>query len=226
MAIYIVDGVLGGGKTYFAVHWLVDNFCVQLKDGRYIVDPDKNVRIITNIDGLKIPHESFQACLEKVGGFNDFFTIEYQESFSEGKHVIYILDEAQQWFRPRFCMPTHENLLYFEWSRHQGHDIFLLTQSYKKIHSEVSCLVEYISTAQPRTLKVGNELAYKKRTFDGVDLGVYRLFYRKYIGKLYKTAQIEEAVKIRNPILRKILWASLIVLIMISWSFYSCSDIK
>lgn len=96
MAIRIVDGVLGAGKTYYSVNWLATTYCKKISDDLWIIDPEKKIRIITNIEGLKLPHEDFNACLEKAGGFHVFFTKEYQAIFSGDAHLIYILDEAQQ----------------------------------------------------------------------------------------------------------------------------------
>jgi hypothetical protein len=221
MAIRIVDGVLGAGKTYFCVDWLAKNYCKKLEDF-YIIRPDLNVRIITNIDGLKLPHEDINSCIEKAGGFDIFFSRNYQSIFSGVSHLIYILDEAQQWFRPKHCKLTHENLLYFEWSRHEGHDIWFVTQSYKKLTSEVACLAEVIVSAQPRTLSMtGKELTYVSRTYEGVELETHRLIFSQKVADLYQSAKKEESVKIRNPIMRRYMLAALVALILMVVGFWS-----
>lgn len=222
MAIRIVDGVPGAGKTYFSVDWLAKNFCKKVGDDLYIIDPEKNIRIITNIDGLKLPHENFESCLKKSGGFGVFFTREYQAIFSGDSHLIYILDEAQQWFRPRYCKLTHETLLYFEWARHEGHDLWLVSQSWKKITSEVSCLAECIVSAQPRTLSMtGRELTYVSRTFAGVELETYRLIFSKRVAALYQSAKKQESVKIKNPIMRRYMLALVFSLVLMVFGLRS-----
>ncbi|WPD22828.1 MAG: zonular occludens toxin domain-containing protein [Candidatus Electrothrix scaldis] len=222
MAIRIVDGVLGAGKTYYSVNWLATNYCKKISDDLWILDPEKKIRIITNIEGLKLPHEDFNACLKKAGGLEVFFTKEYQAIFSGDAHLIYILDEAQQWFRPRYCKLTHETLLYFEWSRHEGHDIWFVTQSYKKVTSEVACLAECIISAQPRTLSVtGREMTYVSRTFGGVELETHRLFYSKSIGNLYQSSKKDESVKIKNPIMRRYMLALLVAVVLMFFGFRS-----
>lgn len=220
MAIRIIEGSPGGGKSYYGVWWLVTNFCVQLKDGRWIVDPAKNVRVISNISHLKIAHEDFQACLDEAGGFENFFTKQYQAKFSRGCSLIYLIDEAQQWFRSRRCKLTNDNLLYFEWARHEGHDFWLLTQHIKKIDFEVACLAEVVVRALPRTNNVSSELTYVDRTFEGIELESRRLLFDKQIADLYKSENRKEAVAIRNPRLRRLLWALALSLLLTSVGLY------
>ncbi len=220
MAIRIMEGPPGGGKTYGIVYWLITNFCVQLKDGRWILDPSKRVRVISNISSLKIPHESFQEALDLAGGFEIFFTKEYQASFSRGWQIIYLLDEAQQWFRAKRCKLTNDNLLYFEWARHEGHDFWLITQHIKKIEFEVACLAEVITRALPRTNNVANELTYSDRTYEGTELESRRLLFDKDIAAQYQSENRKEAVRIRNPRFRRVLYALGVGLVFVGFGLY------
>ncbi len=233
MAIRIVEGVLGSGKTYFSVHWLVTNCCKELKDGGYVLDPEQRIRVLTNIDGLKLPHESFEDALKEAGGFEKFFTEKYQESFSRGYRLIYILDEAQEWFRTGYVKLLHENLIYFEKSRHHAHDIWLITQEAKKIHPHVAGLCEYIATAEPRSLSIAGEMTYRSHTYSGTELETYRLLFSSKIAGLYKSASQQEAVKIKNPIWRRYMlalaFAALLMLVGLSsfvkkWTHFMGGD--
>jgi len=225
MAVRIMEGPPGGGKTYYIVWWLITNFCVQLKDGRWIIDPAKHVRVVSNIASLKIPHESFQAALDAAGGFETFFTKDYQAQFSRGWQIIYLLDEAQQWFRAKRCKLTNDSLLYFEWARHEGHDIWLITQHIKKIDFEVACIAEVVIRALPRTNNVASELTYSERTFEGTELESRRLIFDKDIAAQYKSENRKEAVRIRNPRVRRLVYALLVALLFIAGGLYKFSGV-
>jgi hypothetical protein len=215
MAYRVVVGVPGSGKSFYIVNWLVENFCVELKGGGYVLDPKKNVRVVTNVAGLQIPHEDFQTALDEAGGFETFFTKEYQSYFSRGLHIIYIFDEAQEWFHPKFCKLTKENILYFTWARHEGHDIFLLTQNFKLLTYDIACLSEYVVYAQPRVNNIANELTYVYCTFDGTEIRQQRILFSKRVASLYKSAEKGEAVKIKNYRMRKYMVALIVSLIFL-----------
>ncbi|HSN22833.1 MAG TPA: zonular occludens toxin domain-containing protein, partial [Methylomicrobium sp.] len=219
MAYRVVVGVPGSGKSFYIVNWLVENFCVELKGGGYVLDQKKNVRVVTNVAGLQIPHEDFQTALDDAGGFETFFTKEYQSYFSRGSHIIYIFDEAQEWFHPKFCKLTKENILYFTWARHEGHDIFLLTQNLKLLIYDIACLSEYVVYAQPRVNNVANELTYVYCTFDGTEIRQQRILFSKRVASLYKSAEKGEAVKIKNYRMRKYMAALVVSLIFLVLGF-------
>jgi zona occludens toxin (predicted ATPase) len=222
MAFRIIEGVPGSGKSYYIVNWLAleSGFCLELKDGGYVLDPSKRVRVLTNVAGLKVTHEDFQTALDEAGGFQTFFTLEYQQYFSRGFHIVYILDEAQEWFHPRFGEKlTKETLRYFTWARHEGHDLFLLTQNVRLLMQEVCFLPEYIVQAQPRSNNVSKELTYKYRTLDGGEIRLHRLFFSKKVADLYKSAEKGETIKIKNYRARKVLAAFALSLVLIVFGF-------
>ena len=222
-----MHGPPGGGKSYGMVHWLITNFCVPLRDGGFVLDPAKHVRIITNISSLKIPHEDFQTCLDEAGGFANFFTKEYQSKFSHGWHLIYLIDEAQQWFRARRSKLSDDNLLFFEWARHEGVDFWLATQHIKKLDFEVACLAEVVTRALPRTTNVSKELTYVSETYEGVELESYRLWFDQEIADQYKSEERKEAVQIRNPIfsrwIKSLAVASIFVVIGLYFAYTKLS---
>lgn len=254
MALYVISGKLGGGKTYYAIHWLVKTYCkllgsgswfvnflirVFLKDhldslgvGRYIIDPSKKVKIVTNIDGLKLPHESFEDLVKEAGGIEQFFInaggldadfkVNKEKVLFPGYNVIFIIDEAQRYFRYKHCKLSNLALFYFEYSRHLGHDIFLISQSPKSLLPELMRLVETFRVAQPRTLNVAHELTYRLYSGEnGTDeIGVERVLKDKKIMRLYQSMTQKEAVKITNPLARKFFAALVICLLMLGWGGY------
>lgn len=78
MAIRIIQGVPGSGKTYYAVKHLADNYFERQQDGRYeLVKP---CTIITNIDSFKPAHIALQDAIKDAGGVKKYFTESYQKS--------------------------------------------------------------------------------------------------------------------------------------------------
>ncbi len=222
MAVRCLVGVPGAGKTFFIVHWLVTLFCVQLKKGGYVLDPSRRIRVVTNVAELQIPHDDFQTCLDAVGGFEEFFTKEYQAVFSAGyDHVIYILDECHEWFHLRHCRLTQENILYFTWARHEGHDLWFITQDQRLLMQEVSCLSEEIIQAQPRSSQVFNEFSYVYFTSAGTETRTQRLVFSKKIASLYQSAKKQEAVKIKNYRMRKYMAALFVAFLLMFFGLRS-----
>jgi len=261
MALYVISGKLGGGKTYYAIHWLVKNYCKLIGDGgffinfivrfflkdylssfglgEYIIDPVKKVKIITNIDGLKLPHESFDDLVKQAGGVEQFFInaggldadfkVDKEKVLYPGYNVIFIIDEAQRYFRYKHCKLSSLALFYFEYSRHLGHDIFLISQSPKSLLPELMRLVETFRVAQPRTLNIANELTYRLYSGEnGTDeIGVERVLKSKKIMRLYQSMTQKESVKIKNPVFRRFLVALVISLIGLfygAYNFYKTID--
>lgn len=213
MAYRIVEGVPGSGKSYYIVEWLAlrSGFCLELKGGGYVLNPNKKIRVITNVAGLQIPHEDFQTALDKAGGFEIFFTKDYQSVFSGDSHLIYILDEAQEWFHPQLGEKWgKENLSYFTWARHEGHDVFLLTQNTSLLRRDVVFLAEYIVHAQPRVNNISSELTYVYRTIDGTEIRTQRLVFSKKVAALYRSSEKGETIKIKNYRFRKYIAALLV----------------
>jgi len=71
MAINIITGVPGAGKTYYGVYHLRKNFCVKTGNGYILKD---GFTLITNINQLLIPHLSLDDVLKKSNKtFDQFF---------------------------------------------------------------------------------------------------------------------------------------------------------
>ena len=200
MAIRIIQGVPGSGKTYYAVRHLAENYFERQQDGRY--ELIKPCTIITNIDSFQPEHVSLQAACKEAGGFKEFFTEEYQRQYSaQFEHqIIYLIDEAQKLFRKN-ARDLNDVFTYFELHRHLGHDIYLITQNAKKLSPDLVLLTEYIIEAAPRSRSVIGEFKYKwlsdgevlKREGFRPDEGVFAL---------YKSMDVAESEKISNPVMK------------------------
>jgi len=78
MAIRIIEGVPGSGKTYYAVRHVAKTFFTKKKDGSYVLT--KPCTLITNIDSFQPDHISLQDEIKNAGGVEHFFSYAYQEN--------------------------------------------------------------------------------------------------------------------------------------------------
>lgn len=218
MAIRIIEGVPGSGKSYYAVKHLADKYFEKQKDGRYeLVKP---VTIITNIDSFQPDHLSLQVLAKDAGGVATFFTEPVQKELTErlGGNIVYIIDEAQKYFRKN-DRGLGDVFSYFEYHRHFGHDIYLITQNAKKLPPDIACLTEYVIVAAPRTRSVIGEFKYKwlsdgeilKREGFRPDQGVFAL---------YKSMDQKESEKISNPVMKSAALAMVAVFFVIGCGVY------
>lgn len=218
MAIRIIEGVPGSGKSYYAVKHVADNYFEKQEDGRY--ELIKPVTIITNIDSFQPDHLKLQVLAKDAGGIKEFFSEYYQKALTEciGGQIIYIIDEAQKYFR-KGARDLDEVYSYFEYHRHFGHDVYLITQNAKKLPPDISCLCEYLIVAAPRTRSVIGEFKYKwlsdgellKREGFRPDAGIFAL---------YKSMDQKESEKIKNPVMKTAGLAIIAVLFVIGGGLY------
>ncbi|MGV1098705.1 zonular occludens toxin domain-containing protein [Thiovibrio sp. JS02] len=237
MAVRIVDGNPGAGKTYWAVHHLLKQYFDYEPDlDRYFLKEQyKEVVIITNIDSLKIPHRSLNTMidecnkemglddrdLEKYGKGYVFFSHDYQEMLAEciNAPVVYVIDESQRFFHKRYYYrPVFE---WFELHRHFQQDIFLISQSYKKIAPDILELCEIVVHGVARTRSLtGKEFRYKHIS-QGDVMKTEVLLKDKKIFALYKSMMGGvEVEKISNPLVKKIALALVGVLALGSFGVY------
>ncbi len=200
MAVMIIDGVPGAGKTYYAVKHLLKTYFGKDSEGRY--ELKKPVKIITNIDGFLLDHESLNDVVASSGGINKFFSKDFQEKVFE-KHgpVIYMIDEAQMIFDRKFY--NRDVFSWFEYHRHYGQNIYLITQSVSKLPRDIISLVEYVIRALPRSRSItGKEFRYNH--VSGKDI-LKRDIVRidKKIFEIYKSCSAEEVEKVTNPFMKR-----------------------
>ena len=216
MAIRLVTGALGGGKTFFAVKHLTDNYFDYDKDADlWRKKKDKqDVTIFTNIDGLLLDHLNLDDAIQKSGvGLEGFFTVEYQTKIqAKYKKIVYVIDETQRYFHRRFY--NKEVFFFFEYSRHHGIDIYMITPHKKKICWDIAELAEYEFRAVKRTLSLVGEMKYNM-LIDYEIVGRKAYKKDKKIFELYKSMEIEETEKQKNPMLKYI--AVPVVLLIISF---------
>lgn len=214
MALRIIDGNPGSGKTFYAVRHFVKNFCVEIEDEICLKE---GIVVITNIDSLKLPHLKIADLLNESGLSPDsFFSLAHQENIIEKKYgsVIYIIDEAQKlWRKNNRSISLNPVFEWFELHRHCGQDIYLITQAARKLPTDILDCVEYIVHSVPRSRTLTGEFRYKKIS-DGDTLETFAVRPDQKIFDLYQSSRNEETEKLKNPMVRTILYAAAASLVL------------
>lgn len=222
MAIRLVTGKPGSGKTYFAVSHILKKYC-NLDRHTKLYTLKKNHIVITNIKELKLPHVDLNSILQKNNVTIDkFFTNDVQEKIAPKKNVLYIIDEAQQYFHKRYY--NVDTFYYFQTHRHLGHDIYLITQSVKLLPLQITELTEVEVHAQPRSLRIANEFSYQIIS-SGEVLDRKILKRNQRIFSYYKSMSKSEAEKTSNPF-RKYIILCAVLLVLAAYGFYRTFLIK
>ena len=202
MALRIIEGVPGSGKTYYAVHHLSKNY---FKYNKHIdlYERIKDCTIITNIDDFVPHHLSLKEEISKAGSVAAFFAYDYQEQYKEGKsQIVYIIDEAQRFFR-KGDKGLNEVFSYFEYHRHWGQDVYLVTQNARKLPPDLVYLVEYLVKALPRSRSMMGEFKYRWMS-SGECIKTESLRPNQAVFGLYKSMDVAESEKIKNPIMTRV----------------------
>ena len=220
MAIRIIEGVPGSGKSYYAVRHLAKTYFKKDAEGVYQLD--KPCILITNINSFKPDHVDLDSEIRKAGGVEVFFSLDYQRDYKDiyENKIVYVVDEAQMKFR-KGVRNLADVYSYFEYHRHWGQDIYLVTQNTKKLPPDIVLLVENIIVAAPRIRSIAGEFKYK--WMDGNTVMKREAFKpSKAVFALYKSMEAEETEKIKNPMMKTValaLFASAVILISGYWFF-------
>ena len=221
MALRIITGVPGAGKTFYAVNHLAKNYCKMVGD---TYELKNKYKIVTNIEGLLLDSVDLNAAIEKAGSPEKFFSIEVQKKVTEKYHkekksLVYFIDESQQYFHRRFY--DRDVFSFFETHRHYGLDIYLVTQNVNLLAKDLVSLAEYEVRAIPRTLSIGG-FNYLKKSNKEI-IGRSFLSKNKKIFAMYKSMTGNETEKIRTPYLKYIIPFVLLLLLgsyLLSKSFF------
>ena len=253
MALFVIDGVPGAGKTFYAVWLLLSRYFKRLpkytvlqtfffflrpaEKPSYVLD--KDCIVITNIDQLSLAHVDLRVeiaeagelarvailgdldlsekqrnfKLDKLDPVAEFFSLDYQEVYRhryDDKPIVYLVDEAQRFFRKGMDRVLREKGVfdYFEYHRHFGHDIFLVTQNVKKLPPDIVYLPEYIISAVPRSRSIGFGFKYRWVS-SGEVINTETLRADQEIFSIYQSMEASETEKIKNPLVRKIVLTGL-----------------
>ena len=158
--IRLITGLPGSGKTYYAVYEITKLFFNFDEEFYRYTKKDDNLVIFTNIDEFKLPSISFEYFLKKNNlTLEQFFTVDFQKKLLQKySHIVYFLDEAQKYFPKKFN--DNDVLFFFQYHRHLGIDIYLLTQDSKLLCPSIVSLVEYEIRATRQTKHMFNTFTY------------------------------------------------------------------
>jgi hypothetical protein len=225
--IEIFTGVPGAGKTYLAVKTLSEKYYDYDKSDQSFVRKKEfeDYTIITNIDSLSLPgcKDLIQIFKDANLNFDSFFTPGYQEKLhNKYPHVVYVLDEVQQFIPPRFT--NKDTILYFDTHRHYGDHIIMITQDLAKISRSISTLCEMEYRAVKQTMSLFGEFKYNLKSGG-------EIFKRqgckpdKKIFALYKSFVGNDQKKIKNNLKYYILFF-LVAFVGLGYYFFNYSLTK
>ena len=211
MAIRIIEGKIGSGKTYYAVNHVFRSWFrwCDITDSWVPKNSDLEIKVYTNIKKMKLGYD-LNLAIEEAGGLNPFFTVEYQERFCENFNVIYIIDEAQSHDLFHRTYKDRHVFTFFQTSRHMGIDIYLITQDTQCLAKELRSLAEYHIVAVQRTKSIGNLFTYK--FYAGKDCyKTKRIKKDNKVFSLYRSMIEKEAEKINSAVLKYIIMFVVII---------------
>ena len=216
MAIRAITGKPGSGKSYSAVKHIVD---------KYYKNGQPKVTIITNIEGFSLPHVSLD---DEINTYSEhdgraydalnvrsYFSGPLHEKLSEGYgQTVFVIDEAQRYFPTMLGMQkwAPEVYYFFEYHRHYGYEIYLVTQEFNKLTKGIRPLIEVEQRYSPRTLGIGKVVKYHRYVDDrkiSTAPTVVKLD-KKYF-QYYKSMSLDETEGVSRPIYAYVFVAFLLI---------------
>lgn len=219
MAIYLIEGKIGSGKTYYAVYSMLADFFQWSKYlMRYVMA--RNVLIISNITGLKFPHVDLLSEIETLG-VKVVFSAEYLEGLRLKygvQNIVILIDELQLILDRKFY--DKEIFGFFQLSRKQGLDIYIMTQDLKTIPREIQVLPELFYHAHPRTAGGGGRFRYTvASTATGASHSFQLIPIKQEVFDVYKSQDYEEVKPIKQAY-KKYAFALVIMILIVVGLFY------
>lgn len=181
MSIEILTGVPGAGKTYFAVHAI-----------HALTKSDQKFLVLHNIEGLQCQDFRIISVDWKTEDFNAQamadrlrqLRTEYSLDPSDIIHIY--IDEAQRFFPPE--LKDQQVLYFFDYHRHFGVNVTLITQHEKKLTYKITTLAESEIRAVSQKINPFGSFVYKLSA-GGEQYSTTRLSKDKHIFALYKSFQ-------------------------------------
>lgn len=181
MSIDILTGVPGAGKSYYAVHH-IHQLCQS--DGKFLV--------LHNIEGLTCQDHRVIAVDWKTEDFHAQLMAdrlrqlrtEYGLASEDLIHLF--IDEAQRFFPPE--LKDQQILYFFDYHRHFGVTVTLITQHEKKLTYKITTLAESEIRAVSQKINPLGSFVYKLSA-GGEHYSTKRLPKEKQIFALYKSFQ-------------------------------------
>jgi hypothetical protein len=226
MAIKLVTGVPGSGKSYYAVNHILTKY-FEWNDELDTYESIGQVVIITDIEGLRLEHYTLDYMLERYQcKLEEFFTVPVQERLTEDfpdHHIVYLLDEIQRRFPAGYR--NTDVLYYFQWHRHLGHDVYLMAQTSESVCKHIVALIEFEIKAVRESVKLGKVFKYY---FMAGDLKVDEktIPHNKKVFGLYKSFKKDDQGDKPKPLKKLIVSTVIVVFCMIGLCYCSYRGIR
>lgn len=203
--IVFLTGKPGSGKSYYAISMI----------RKLLLNPD-NV-VFSNIEGFRFErwllmnkmerHRVAEAGLYSMSAHGQYIDIsdhlissgsnffhndlmcEFLKPFIN-KKCFFFIDECQRFFPEKFS--SVDVIYFFDYHRHYGLDIFLITQSMLKICKPIRELTEYEVNAVPKSVGFGKRFIYKKKIGNTV-LNRELLTFDERVAYLYSSFKVESS---------------------------------
>lgn len=177
MSVTLLTGVPGAGKSYHAVNQIVD-----------LLKSDADFRILTNIEGLNLEDSRLITVNWSTEDFRYSQQVQYLDQHRGGNnelHVYYFIDEAQRFFPSQ--LKDQDILYFFEYHRHLGLDICVITQHNKKISYGVAALCDEEIRAVSQMVNPFPGRFFYKRLAGGEYFGKLSLKKKDEVFKAYRS---------------------------------------
>ena len=157
----IITGKPGAGKSYYVVHQITDRHCDydHIAD-QFILKP--GVHLAASLDGLRVDHVDLDRLIDQHG-LEAVINVDFWQPISERyPQIVIIIDEAQRYFPSAARNIPNSVWYFFEYHRHLGLDLYLLTQHPSSLHRRILNVAEhYIEAAPPALRGLGNVFRYR-----------------------------------------------------------------
>lgn len=234
----IITGKPGSGKSYYAVKQITSRCEYDPISESYTLND--GILLVCTLEGLRVNYIDFEQAIKEYGnneelqhkkypnqsedeyklikGLNYFFNVEtWQKDIAPHyKKILIVIDEAQRYF-PASARDIPNSVWYwFEYHRHFGADIVLMTQHPSSLHRRVLNIAEnYIEAAPPGLRQIKNMLRYSLRdttTNEIISQSSERT--NKQIFKAYKSATHSEGIKPPQNFLTKFYYIGALAIIL------------
>ncbi|HFC6011980.1 TPA: zonular occludens toxin family protein, partial [Neisseria meningitidis] len=199
--ICLITGTPGSGKTLKMVSMMANDEMFK---------PDENGirrKVFTNIKGLKIPHTYIETDAKKLPKSTDeqLSAHDMYEWIKKPENIgsIVIVDEAQDVWPARSAgSKIPENVQWLNTHRHQGIDIFVLTQGSKLLDQNLRTLVRKHYHIASNKMGMRTLLEWKICADDPVKMAssafssIYTLDKKVY--DLYESAEVHTVNKVKR----------------------------
>lgn len=210
--IIIIEGVPGTGKTYWAVDYISKRFFYFDKEMSMYFPRSSHFRVISNIESLKLEAVEYLDSYLSDSSVSSFFTVESIKERFQSQPVLFVIDEAQEYFP--LSLRDDNIFRLFNYHRHLGLDFILICPDADKMSRHVSKLAEYHVVARHTTFNFAARFRYKYLS-GGVPYQAITLKKDNRVFRIYKSFQSLSKQKSHSPIARYALIMVLLLLFIV-----------